>query len=194
MRLALFGGSFDPFHLAHLSLAQIAIKSGKVDEVVFLPAALSPHKLDSEPSSGSVRCQMIERSIRGEKGMRVDLYDLDAPPPSYSIRTAEHFRESYPDADLFWIMGSDQWNSLDSWYEHEKLASLVTFLVFPRPSCPEPKKGVRLETLDHRFDVSSSEIREAVKNGEELIGKLPHPVIEIIQMEGLYGSSVSADG
>ena len=106
-KIGIYGGTFDPIHHAHLILAREALEQFELDEVIFIPAALSPHKLGQEPTSPAIRVEMLRAAIKGETRFCLDELELQRPPPSYTIDTVEQFRRRWPDAQLSYCLGSD---------------------------------------------------------------------------------------
>ncbi len=159
-KIALFGGTFDPIHKGHLLIAQQAIDQANLDEVVFLPCRTSPHKQDLPTSSAADRLAMIQLAIADQPRFTVNDYDLITPAPSYSYRTVEHFRQLWPHAQLFWIMGCDQWNALPTWKNPHLLAQSVTFLVFTRGDIPRAREDYRMLALIGEHPASASAIRD----------------------------------
>jgi len=127
-RICLFGGTFDPVHLGHSHIAQIAIEKINLDQLIFLPCKQSPHKLGQEQASEKDRLTMCQLAIQNARSTSVDDFDLTAPEPSYSWRTAEYMQKCYPDARLFWLMGTDQWEALPRWNRFEHL--ILSFEIF----------------------------------------------------------------
>ena len=106
-RLALFGGSFDPVHRAHLKVAHCALQQACVDRVVFIPASRSP--LKHKPFAEDVdRLQMLRLALKGEAGIGLDMFEIGQKGTSFTIDTVDHFRALYKNAELFWIIGQDQ--------------------------------------------------------------------------------------
>lgn len=167
-------------------MAQAALEANHLDRVVFIPCRRSPHKSVKAPVSGDHRVRMIRRVLKSLKRFRVSRVELDRKEASYSYLTARHFAEKYPEAGLFWIMGSDQWESLEKWKNFETLAGLVTFIVFPRPHLPEPREGIGMNPLDVRIDVSASMIRKRIRSGISTQLLLPMAVENYIAKHGLY--------
>lgn len=185
-KIALFGGSFDPPHLAHTAIAEAALKDLALDRILFIPCRLSPHKEDSKPAPGPDRLQMLSLATESNEFFRVSDIELQRDGLSYSIDTVETVHEQYPDAMLFWIMGSDQWDVLDSWFRIQELSELVEFIVFPRPKEPQPQSGKRLHVIDKRLDISSSQIRLRIRRGESVDDMLHPAVMEWIDAKKLY--------
>jgi len=169
MRVGLFGGSFDPIHLGHTFLAERAREEAALDEVRFIPCRQSPHKDQGTVANEFQRCHMIDLAIVNYDWAELDTLELDRPEPSYSWQTAQTLADANPGAELFWILGSDQWDVIEKWARADLLAELLTFLVFPRGSRPEPKPGFRMQLLDHVHPASSTAIRESREAGMEML-------------------------
>lgn len=189
--IALYGGAFDPVHCAHLKIAQLALSSDLVKEVVFIPASQSPLKVHGPAVSDEERLKMLDLSTDGEPQMRVDDFELRKGGMSYSVQTAQHFREHYADERLFWIMGADQFEQLDRWRAIDELTQLVEFLVFARPGSslelPDLGERLRYQVLDAPLmPQSSTEIRRRLAEGETLGDWLPVAVEAFISQHGLY--------
>jgi nicotinate-nucleotide adenylyltransferase len=193
-RVALFGGSFDPVHRGHLFLAEQAVEACSLDRVVFLPCWKSPHKAGREISDSGDRVAMLEIATEGIDWAEVSRWEVEREEPSYSWMTAEYFaKELEDDAELFWIVGTDQWEVIETWAKPEVLARLLTFVVFPRGGVAEPKEGFRMVLVDASFDASSTEVRRRVGAGESC-GELLEPgVEELIEERGLYLQGSSLD-
>lgn len=185
-RIALFGGSFDPVHLGHLEIARRAKESVGLDEVRFLPCRLSPHKLDHPPGPARHRVAMLGIALAGHSWAVIDEFELRAEGPSYSHRTVAHFRAAFPEAQLCWIVGADQWRALPTWKNPEYLAEHLEFLVFARGETPEPRPGWRMRVITGEHPASSSAIREALARGEDPDDLLPDGVPDYIRHHGLY--------
>ncbi|NBS06937.1 MAG: nicotinate (nicotinamide) nucleotide adenylyltransferase [Verrucomicrobia bacterium] len=185
-RIGLFGGSFDPFHLGHFLIARLAKEKFRLDEVVYLPCARSPLK-SSQPIAPSLeRLQWLKTGLAGEKWARVSSWEIMRPGLSYSVDTALCWRLKHPGAQLFWIMGSDQWKVLHQWKDHKKLSRIVHFLVFPRPNPPRPRTAVKMSVLPERFDISSTQIRQRLKQKLSIRGMVPPEIEKRIQVSRFY--------
>jgi nicotinate-nucleotide adenylyltransferase len=188
-RLGLYGGSFDPVHLGHLLVATAAVEELQLDRLVFIPAGRSPFKPGLEPAPPERRAALLRQALAGRIRMEVDTLEIDRGGVSYSIDTVREFRRRYPEAELFWLIGADHVAKLDEWRESATLAEAVTFLVTPRPGEPvvAPSGPWRLVQLrGWPIKVSSSEIRDRVRNGLPLDHLLPPGIAEAIRSHGLY--------
>jgi len=185
-RIGLFGGTFDPPHRAHTEIARMAYDQLKLDQVIFIPCQLSPHKQESEPAAAEKRLKMISIALESADWAVVSDIELLQKGVSYAIDTVQHFKAKFEEATLFWIMGSDQWEVFDTWHESGALARLLEFIVFPRPDVPQPQAGKKLHVIDQVIDISSSEVRQRISLGKT-VGDFLEPNVErYIRSEGLY--------
>jgi nicotinate-nucleotide adenylyltransferase len=191
-RIALYGGAFDPVHVAHIEVARAALVQASLDRVVFIPAAQSPLKKHGPIASDEDRLEMLRLALSDEPRFRVDDLELRRGGVSFSIETARAFLDQSADADLFWIIGADQLEQLDQWHAIEQMADMVSFLVLARPGhetkAPEIE-GLRLCKIDAPLmPESSTAIRECLAAGNSLSGLLPARVEAFILAKGLYTS------
>lgn len=175
-RVALFGGTFDPFHLGHFLIARWARDIFKLDRVVFIPCAQSPLKTSQPLAEDRLRLKLLRQGLRGERWAEVWTTELVRRGISYSIDTALSWKKKHPQDRLFWILGSDQWKALSRWRRPQELARLVHFLVFPRPDLPRPKRGIKMSVVPKRFDISATEIRGRLKEKLSVTGLVLLPV------------------
>ena len=168
MKLAIFGGTFDPIHKAHLAVARRAADRFQLDRVLFVPAAHPPHKAGITHAPYDDRVRMAELACRGEARFEVSRLE-EGGRRSYSIDTIEKMQARIGPADeLFFIIGADAFAEIRTWRRWEDVARRVRFIVVSRPGhLYEAPPGVRLERLDTiELPVSSSEIRRALAAGE----------------------------
>jgi nicotinate-nucleotide adenylyltransferase len=183
MKIALFGGTFDPIHHAHLLLARAAREQFAFDQVIFIPAAESPFKPDGEPANGKDRLAMIQLAIAGEPAFAVDPLEIDRGGVSYSIDTVRIFAARFPQAELFLLIGEDHARSLRQWHEFEVLEKLVRFVVLSR-SADAPTHSYPV--VQQRFDISATDIRNRVANNLPITYLVPEPVLRFIDEKRLY--------
>ena len=184
--IALFGGTFDPVHLGHIHLAEVARDALALDEVRFLPCQISPHKTGTAPTAAAERMAMLRLATAGLPWAVVDDFEIRHTGPSLSYQTAAAVAASRPSARLFWIMGSDQWAALPRWHQPERLAELVEFIVFARGNDPSPRAGYVLHVIKHQHPASATTIRQAIAHGATTHPWLAAPVAEYITAHTLY--------
>ena len=185
-RIALFGGSFDPVHRGHLFIAEQAVEKLHLDWVIFLPCWRSPHKGGKEISDSNDRVAMLKLALDGIEWAEVSCWEVEREEPSYSWKTARHFTDELDGAKLFWILGTDQWEVIETWARPEILAELVTFIVFPRGGVPEDKAGFAMLPVEASFDASSTEIRRRVRAGEAIEDLVVPEVESYLREHHLY--------
>jgi nicotinate-nucleotide adenylyltransferase len=185
-RIAGFGGTFDPVHQGHLELARRAAEALALDQVRFLPCRRSPHKPDPPQASDAARAAMLDLAVADLPWAVVDRFELEAPEPSYSYRTARHLRQLFPAARLFWIVGLDQWQALPRWARPAELADTLEFLVFSRDGEPSPRPGWRMTHVPGDHPASATAIRQTLHADGGADRWLPPPVAAYIRDHSLY--------
>jgi nicotinate-nucleotide adenylyltransferase len=190
MRIALFGGSFDPVHHGHLLLAQDALEQLDLDRLVFVPAGVNPHKLQNAPvASPSQRLRMLEAATSGVTGFVCDPQELERGGPSYTVDTVESYRQRWPHAQLFLLIGEDNLAKLHAWHRVDRLRELAEFVCFGRAN------GDGLEASSHgykrlsrRIDISSTEIRQRIARGLPIHYLVPESVRALVHSDAIYQS------
>jgi nicotinate-nucleotide adenylyltransferase len=193
LRLAIFGGTFDPIHQAHLAIAREATDRCRLDRVLLVPADNPPHKTGVTHTAYEHRVRMAELACRGLDHLEVSRLE-EGTRWSYSIDTIEKVRARMaPDDELFFVIGADAFADIRTWRRWQDVARAVCFLVVSRPGGTyEVPPEVRLERLD-RLDlaISSSEIRRELAAGGRP-AEIPAAVLEYILEHGLYGTRGAA--
>ena len=182
-KIGLYGGSFDPIHNGHLILARDAVERLELDKVIFLPARISPHKLDRPPAPPEVRCQMLSAAIAGEPRFEMDACEIEREGPSFTIDTVQSFRARHPQAALYYFIGDDNLTELETWKESHKLLETAQFVVLSRAGMPFLS---RFPTITRHIEISSTEIRKRVARGLSVRYMAPLAVCELIAKLGLY--------
>jgi nicotinate-nucleotide adenylyltransferase len=184
MRLALFGGTFDPIHSAHLTVAREAADKFFLDQVWFVPAAHPPHKSDQTGASYEDRSKMVELACQGDPRLVVSRLEA-GHGKSYSIDTIERVRAM--GEEPFFIIGADAFAEITTWHRWQDLLRLTEFIVVTRPGhhydAPHGARVHRLDTV--ALPVSSSEIRRRLAEGE-FPPELPPQVSAFIEAKHLY--------
>jgi nicotinate-nucleotide adenylyltransferase len=182
-KIAIYGGTFDPVHHAHLILAREAIETLGLEKVILVPAAISPLKKAAPVASGDVRLAMLRAAIKSQPEFEVDECELLRPPPSYTIDTVEEIRRRECDAALYCLIGEDNVEQLHQWHRFNELEKLVHFVVLDRTG-KQPTHTYQL--IHRRIDISATEIRRRVAQHESIRYLVTESVEEIIQHEKLY--------
>ncbi len=215
MRIGLIGGSFDPVHSGHLRAAEEISEKLELDEVVFIPTLVSPHKSSETMASSSHRLNMLNISVKGNPRFRVSDMELRREPPSYTIDTLRSLKQSGPENGYYFIMGCELFMEIDTWKDFAELFNYSSFVVFRRPGYdladstgPIPlalENDFRYSYSDRGMDVfahkssnelffvdiagirvSSTEIRNLARHGSSLRYLVASEVEEYIAENGLY--------
>jgi nicotinate-nucleotide adenylyltransferase len=196
-RVGIFGGTFNPPHVAHLVCASEAAAQLRLDRVLLTPVSVPPHKQPRKDPGASERLELCRRAAAGDE--RLDVCDLEVARggPSYTVDTLRELRELLPGDDLVFILGGDVALGLASWREPEAVLELATLAVAERADAARADIEARLyEAFGDvaaveffampRIDVSSSEIRTRVAEGRPIRYLVPDAVLERIERSGLY--------
>ena len=192
LRLAIFGGTFDPIHQAHLAIAREAIERCRLDRVLLVPAANPPHKTATN-TPYEHRVRMAELACQGDPTLEVSRLE-EGTARSYSIDTIDKVRATLaPPDELFFVIGADAFAEIRTWHRWQEVVASVIFIVISRPGAVyDIPKGVRIVRLDRlELSTSSSAIRRSLAAGERP-QEVPPAVLEYIFRHRLYGSGVSA--
>ena len=182
-RIGIYGGTFDPIHHAHLILAREALEKLELDELIFVPAAISPHRLEHVAAPAAARVEMLAAAIADEPRFSLDELELGRPPPSLAIDTVEAFSRSKPGAEMYYLVGSDNLPRLHTWRRFDELQRLVRFVVLNRgreiPACD-------YLMIQRQVDISATDIRNRVATGRSIRYLVPPVVEQVIRRQQLY--------
>jgi nicotinate-nucleotide adenylyltransferase len=182
-KIGIFGGTFDPIHHGHLILAREALETLALDLVVFIAAAASPHKPDSEFAGPALRLEMVRAAIAGEPSFAFDAMELERPAPSYAIDSVEALRQREPEAEFFYLVGEDNVARLNTWHRFTELEKLVQFIVLDRTG----RQGAYpYPVIRRHLDISATDIRNRVATGRSIRYLVPPAVETIIRERQLY--------
>lgn len=192
-RAAIFGGTFNPPHIGHFLIAKKIQKLYNLDKIIFVPAYIPPHKQGAAIADAAQRGEMVQMLIKGEKDFIYSDYEIKKHNVSYTIDTVKYFMTEFPHIEFFFITGSDAFYGIDKWKESEKLLGLLKFIVylrkdFPRKKVAEKFPHIPIEWADpaELIDLSSSNIRDKIKRGENCQGDLGEKVWQYIKKNLLY--------
>ncbi len=198
MKLGIYGGTFDPIHVGHLSPVREARHRLGLDRVMYLPTARPPHKLERRFAPAWARYTMVELALLAEDGLFASPWEMSSERPTYTIDTLEHFAGA--DIELYLLLGSDAFAGLTTWKSWQRLVTLAELAVMPRPAwaldsvetlAPELRQVFeekRLHILDNMLvPISSTEIRRAIAADEQPAPDLVPPlVLNYIRKYDLY--------
>jgi nicotinate-nucleotide adenylyltransferase len=208
MRIGIFGGTFNPVHYGHLRAAEDVRKEAFLEKIIFVPSHIPPHKELADGIPSEKRLEAVRLAISGNPNLEVSSFEVDAKGTSYSIKTIEHFSLLYKTVPYF-ILGQDAFNEIMSWFDAERLFSVTHFIVISRPGARKPvleaimgefaktfketsegytsMAGRDIIFIDvHPNDLSSSIIRELIKEGKPVTGLVPPAVEKYIYEERMY--------
>jgi nicotinate-nucleotide adenylyltransferase len=131
-RIGVFGGTFDPVHRGHIHASRKIVAELELEQLNLVPAYQPVHR-DSPAASSAQRLEMLNLAIQNEAGLAVDAREINREGPSYSLLTLLEYRELYPDACLYFILGSDAVSQFDSWYRWQEFLDVVNLVILPRP-------------------------------------------------------------
>ncbi|MBL0387328.1 nicotinate-nucleotide adenylyltransferase [Tumebacillus sp. ITR2] len=202
MRLGIFGGTFDPIHIGHLVVAQVAMEEAGLDRVVFVPAGVNPLKVGRQITEGHHRLQMVKLAIADNPKFAVSSWELDRSGPSFTVDLMSHIRAQHPNDELFLIIGADNLRLLPKWKSVEGILEQATILALNRPgedlksSCqmvlalyPHINECVRIVDMPG-LDISSTWLRDRLCKNLSVKHLLPAEVIRYSEENKLYDYSV----
>jgi nicotinate-nucleotide adenylyltransferase len=192
-RIGVLGGSFDPPHLAHLALARLARRDLALDELVWLPAGAPWQKKGRAMAPAQHRLAMVAALIDGEPRFTIDDRECRRAGPTYTIDSVRELCAEHPDADVFLVLGQDQYGRFDTWHAWRELAALTTLAVAAREGA-EPHAPAALAALPHRvvalalprMSISATEVRRRSAAGEEIASLVGDAVARYIASHALY--------
>ena len=197
MKIAIFGGSFDPVHAEHVNMVKAAQAALGTDKVIVIPAFIPPHKQDRALAAPQDRLNMAKLAFAGVKNCEVSAYELNAGGTSYTYLTLGYFKEKYPDARLYFLVGADMLKDFYTWKQPETILSLAELV-----ACNREGEKINFSAEQMRFfakfrkkflsieytgrDISSTKARVLAAFGEDLKPYLPFDVIDYIEANELY--------
>ena len=198
MKLCIFSGTFNPIHNAHIKMAEYVLENYGFDKIIFIPAYKPPHK-DYQDNMCIHRYNMVKLAIQNNPKFEISDIEYKNEGKSYSYLTALELYKQYDiDGKINFIIGTDAFEKIETWYETDKFKKLVDFIVFIRENEPVNfddlrKKGYNFEFAKMNFvDISSTELRERIQKDETVENLIPKEVEEYIKNNGLYRNTEMA--
>lgn len=196
MKLCVFQGTFNPIHNAHLRVAKYVLNKYNFEKLLFIPAYKPPHK-NYDDNMSMHRLNMVKLAVEDEHNSKIEVSDIEykREGKSYTYLTiCELYKKYEIEGKINFIIGSDAFKDIESWYEANKLKKLVNFTVFIRENNFSSLEYNYLKDKGYNFifdeltfeDISSTELREKIKNGQNIDGLINNSVKEYIAKNGLY--------
>jgi nicotinate-nucleotide adenylyltransferase len=200
MRMGVFGGTFDPVHVGHLTMAEQCREQAGLDQVRFVPAARPPHKLDRIVSSFADRIEMLRLAVAGHPSFVIDDLEGTRPGPSFTVDTLEALAAAYPGTTFELILGGDTLGDLPGWRDPVRILEVADLLIVRRPGyasvTPDQLRAslhlpssarLRCREIDSPLvDISSHELRQRVAAGRSVRYWTPRAVECYIETHKLY--------
>lgn len=195
-KIGILGGTFNPIHLAHLYIAYEAKNQLGLDKVIFMPAGSPPHKKNNKIVGASFRYEMVKEAIKSYEDFEISDYEIKKVGSSYTFETLQYLKND--DNELYFITGADCLLTIEKWNKPSEILNLAKFVVFNRGGYSkedvlkqkdkiEKKYNTNIEMLDIiNLEISSSMIRERIKNKSRVDFFIPSEVLDIIYRENLY--------
>lgn len=188
--IGLFGGTFDPVHNGHLSIAHSFLESNLIDELWVLLTPYPPHKNQNQ-TAYDIRLRMLQKAFAGIQNLSITTIENELPKPSYSVQTIRHLKQKYPGHTYLYCMGEDSLVHFHTWKYYEEILEECELMVARRPG--ETHREVENKILQHThfvdhtpLDISSSEIRNKIARGNSISDLVPEEVVKVIEKEQLY--------
>ncbi|MBQ9293815.1 MAG: nicotinate-nucleotide adenylyltransferase [Bacteroidaceae bacterium] len=184
----IYGGSFNPIHQGHLSLAKALAESGLVDEMWLLVSPQNPFKVNADLLDDDERLRLARLAVADVQGVEVCDREFSLPRPSYMYNTLRALSREHPDHEFVLVIGADNWERFPDWYRSKAILANYRVIIYPRPGYTLGKVPRRV-TIAHTplLDISSTEIRRRIACDPDYDGEgLPEAVWEEIRVQGLY--------
>ena len=189
IKTGIFGGSFNPIHNGHISLARQLKEKAGLDEVWLMVSPQNPMKQQTDLLSDETRIQMARLALEHETGIVASDYEMHLPKPSYTWLTLQSLSRDFPDRQFVLMIGGDNWSIFDKWYHADDILRNYHVVVYPRrdeqpveKDLPATVTMVEAELLD----ISSTEIRQRIRKGRSIMKLVPPSVAAFIKQEGYY--------
>jgi nicotinate-nucleotide adenylyltransferase len=194
----LFGGTFDPIHFGHLYIAQEALYRLQLDSILFMPSGNPPHKITREKTDAVIRYELVNMAIKDEEKFSLSSYEIDSKDLSYTYKTLEYLKSQEPGTKWYFITGVDCLMELNFWKNVDEIFKLCTLVVFYRLGYKKEDILQQKKEVEERYkiliifldinpiDISSTDIKNMLKEGRNVSHLLPANVLNTILELDLY--------
>lgn len=191
MNIGLFGGSFNPIHNGHVWLAEALLRETALDEVWFMVSPQNPLKQNSQLLDDGQRYRFVQLALKDHPRLKACDYEFHLPKPSYTWNTLQSLEKDFPQHAFTLLIGGDNWELFPKWYRYEDLMRDYPIVVYPRKGATvdfQPAASTNVSFVNvPLIDISSTMIRERLRQGKSIRGLVPAPVASVIEQEHLYG-------
>lgn len=187
---AIYGGSFNPIHNAHLQIGRTLCEQFRFDEFWFMVSPQNPLKTDRQNMlDAEQRLHLVRLAIQGQPHLYASDFEFNLPTPSYTAHTLRALKETYPDRHFTLVIGADSYADMPRWKQHEEILLQYNIIVYPRPDTKlNPDQLPPNVTLSNAplINISSTQIRQAIAHRQNVAHLLPPPVWAEIKQKGYY--------
>jgi nicotinate-nucleotide adenylyltransferase len=186
-RIGVLGGTFNPIHVGHLAIAQMALERMHLTRVIFMPAYMPPHKNLHAVAGAKHRYHMVRLAIEGNASFEISDFEIAKKGKSYTIDTMTYLRKEYPGAKLYFIIGGDTLSQLPSWRYIDEIQKIAEFIVVNRPGCVKKGQDIKHHSvIMPGIDISSSYVRMRLFQRRTIRYFVPDNVLHYIKENHLY--------
>jgi len=194
MKIGIFGGTFNPIHNGHLTVAQYAMEQCGLDRVYFMTSSIPPHK-ENKAVSADIRHRLVCEAIKDYDGFYPLDFEIKKGGISYTADTLKELKGIFKEDELYFIIGGDSLRDFDKWRRPEEIVRYCTLIVYPRTGIDINEKagilrnklGARIKTIDSpEMEISSTEIRKRIGDNKNVSFFIPEKVMDIIKKEKIY--------
>ena len=198
MKKAIFGGTFDPIHIGHVHIAYEALYNLHLDKILFMPAGNPPNKINEKITDAQIRYDLVEKVVKCEKNFEISDYEINKKENSYTYETLELFNELQSDIEWYFLIGVDNLMDLNNWKNVDRILNSCKLVVYNRAGFAVEDVLKQKKYLEQKFsnkilflnmpiiDISSTNIRNNIKEGRNVDYLLPRGVKKIIDKYNLY--------
>jgi nicotinate-nucleotide adenylyltransferase len=198
MKTGILGGTFDPVHLGHITIAENVRDELSLDEVLLIPAGVPMSRPNDRVTTASHRLNMVEIAVKGKKALKATPIEIERPGPTYTVDTLEELRKrGNEDDEIYFVLGSDTLQTIGTWKNPGRILELCRLVVVPRPGY-QPLSDEELEKIlpglskniivmkGPYLDISASQIRKRIAEGKPISHLVPEGIEEYIRQHNLY--------
>lgn len=189
--IGVLGGTFDPVHNGHIAIAKSFLQSDYINSLLILLTPEPPHKKEQHLTNYNERLRMLMAAFKPVDNTKVSDLEYTLPAPSYTYQTLRYLKKNWPDNDFFLCLGEDSYHNFRKWHRWKGIITLSELLVAARPGTKKNKDDKKIAPYAHFVEhtpvlISSSKIREKIKNNLPVEEFVPEAVLELIKKENLY--------